>query len=440
MMPQDKFIPCIGVASLSSPLEVGADRAPTACHNAANLLKSFGYEVYEAGSIDSPQKAMVAGRTLAEKHVNGIMLASASWFEDYLVLDMLEECKVPLLIWSLPGMETGALCGSQQLTAILKQLGHCYDCVYGSLEDENLQKKVKPYLQATALYKKLRTARIGLAGHRVSGMTEASANEFMLKKAIGPRIVPIAMPRLLRAADAIKDDAVQEQWKRLSNRSGCCRVEEHSGLRSIKMYQALKEVIAAEGLDAIAFGCYPDWMGVACIASSLLADEGVPVGCEGDVNGAVGQLILTLLTGHPTHNTDWLEPLHDNTIVFSHCGSGSFELAADKQEIVLSPVRLANTGVCALFPAKPGIVTLLNLMPHSNGYQIALLTGEAVPATMVFPGNPLRVRFPHPIGRIIDWIHEKGIGHHWMAGYGEVSDQLRYWANMAGQAVDLIEL
>ena len=44
-------------------------------------------------------------------------------------------------------------------------------------------------------------------------------------------------------------------------------------------------------------------------------------------------------------------------------------------------------GVCALFPAKPGPVTLLNLLPASGGYQIALLEGEAQPSEMVFPGN-----------------------------------------------------
>jgi hypothetical protein len=29
-----------------------------------------------------------------------------------------------------------------------------------------------------------------------------------------------------------------------------------------------------------------------------------------------------------THNTDWLEPLEDGTVVFTHCGSGSFLLGA----------------------------------------------------------------------------------------------------------------
>ena len=162
------------------------------------------------------------------------------------------------------------------------------------------------------------------------------------------------------------------------------------------------------------------------------------MGCEGDVNGAVGQLMLTLLTGQPTHNTDFLEPTEDGTVVFSHCGSGSFSLAEQRKDIELAPVRLMGQGVCALFPAKPGPVTLLSLFPRGAGYEVALLEGEAVSTEMVFSGNPLRVRFNCPIPKIIDWIYDEGIGHHWMAGRGHVGEEVRQWAALADPDIRLL--
>ncbi len=96
-------------------------------------------------------------------------------------------------------------------------------------------------------------------------------------------------------------------------------------------------------------------------------------------------------------------------------------------------------GVCALFPAKPGPVTLLSLIARGEGYQVAMLEGEAVPTEMVFPGNPLRVAFSQPVSALIDWIHEAGIGHHWMAGYGHVGAELRVWARTAPGVV-LVEV
>jgi hypothetical protein len=54
---------------------------------------------------------------------------------------------------------------------------------------------------------------------------------------------------------------------------------------------------------------------------------------------------------------------------------------------------------------------------------------------MVFPGNPLRVRFQQPTADIIKWIFAEGIGHHWMAGYGHVGEELLHWARLAGGGV-----
>jgi L-fucose isomerase-like protein len=215
-------------------------------------------------------------------------------------------------------------------------------------------------------------------------------------------------------------------------------VSNRDGLDSLKVYVAVKELVDKHRLDALTIGCYPHLMGVACLPASLLADEGVPLACEGDVNGAVGQLLLTRLSGQPTHNADWLEPLEDGTVIFSHCGAGSFSLAEKPQEVTLNPVRLMNQGVCALFPAKPGPVTLVSLLPRGGGYQLALLEGEAVSTTMVFPGNPLRVRFPQPAPQLIEWIFAEGIGHHWMAAYGHYGDELKHWANLCGPSLGLL--
>jgi len=431
--------PRVGVASLSSPLEVGADRAPKAADHLASLLEIAGCEVRNLGSLDNADKSAAAGRELAESHAHAVAFVTASWYEDYVVLDLLEECSLPLLLWSLPGIQTGALCGSQQLTAYLKQLGVAYCCVFGELESARALDRAKAFLRAAALKKRMRTARIGFGGYRVAGMTEVSANEFALKKAIGPRVVPLDMPQLLARADEIPQEQARELWRQVLSRSAACEVSEEEGLDSMRVYAAVKELVDRHRLDALTIGCYPHLMGRVCLAASLLADEGVPLGCEGDVNGAVGQLILTLLTDRPTHNTDWLEPLEDGSVVFTHCGSGSFALAENQGDITLASVRLMGQGVCALFPAKPGPVTLLSLLPCAEGYQCALLEGEALPTEMVFPGNPLRVRFPVSTRQLIEWIHAEGVGHHWMAGYGHVGEEIRLWASIAGEALKLLE-
>ena len=430
--------PRVGVASLSSPLEVGADRAPAAASELAELIEGTGCEVVAAGCIDDPDKAAAAGRDLAEAHVDVLAFATTSWFEDYLVLDLIEECSAPVLLWALPGMETGALCGNQQLTCYLKQLDTPCLAVYGTLAAETQQlARAQSFARAAALRGRLRRARVGLAGHRVAGMTEVAANEFALKKVIGPRIMPLDLPGILARAVDMPEDRARSDWAGLVSRSGACEVPEADGLDSMKIFAATEELVEKHRLDALAIGCYPHLMGRVCLAASLLADAGVPLACEGDVNGAVAQLMLTLLTAQPTHNTDWLEPLDDGTVVLTHCGSGSLSLAQTAEDITLASVRLMGQGVCALFTAKPGPVTLISLTPQGAGYQCAMLEGEALPTEMVFPGNPLRVRFRQPTSELIDWIHEQGVGHHWMAGYGHVAAEVCDWASIVGDTLTL---
>jgi L-fucose isomerase-like protein len=434
------LIPRIGVGAVASPMEIGADRAPQAANDLAGLLERHGCEVVRLGSLGTSDAAVSGGVRAAEAHVDALALAAASWYEDYLVLDLLEECDAPVVFWSLPGMETGALCGTQQITCYLKQLDKPYSAVFAQVESGDGLTRALRFLRAAALRKRLRRARIGLAGLRTRGMTEVAASEFALKKVLGPRMVPVDMVALLNRARQAAQTETLPIWNRVLETAGEVQVQEAAGLESAGFYIAIREQVERERLTAFAFGCYPDYMGCACMAASLLADEGVPVGCEGDANGAVAMAILQMLTGQPTHNTDWLDPLDDGSVVFTHCGSGSFALAERRADIMLAPVRLANSGVCSLFPARPGPVTLINLLPSGAGYQMAVMEGEALHTQMVFPGNPLRVKFTRPVEHIIDWIHDEGIGHHWMAGYGHVAGDLRELARIIGPGLRYLEM
>ncbi len=438
-MTTASLVPSVAVAALSSPLEVGADRASDTSGALTRALAGAGCEAFDLGVVSTPAQAAAAGRLAAERHPDAVVFAPVCWFEDYLVLDFIEECSVPLLLWPRPGMETGALCGAQQLTAYLCQLGTPHASVFGDIDDGECLKRARLFLRAAALKGALRRARIGLAGHHVNGMTHTAPNEMALKKIVGPRVVWLEVERLLKRAAEMPEAAVRARWQQLKGRAGACEAVDADGLDSMRIYESLREAIAQHGLAALTIGCYPDLMGRVCLAASLLADDGIPMACEGDVHGAIGQLILQRLTGRPTHNTDWLDPVDGSSVVFTHCGSGSLSLAEKPESVRLAPVRLMTQGVCALFTAKPGPVTLVNISPHPAGYQIGLLEGEAVSTGMVFPGNPARVVFKQPVQQIMDWVYETGLGHHWMIGYGHVGAEIHAWAKLCGAGLRLSE-
>jgi L-fucose isomerase-like protein len=425
--------PRVGIAVFSSPLEIGAKRAETAVSSIEKILLEAGCEVVEAASVNSSEKAFAYGQLFSEKHVDAIVAQPVSWFEDYLALDTIEECPVPLLLWPLPGMETGALCGAQQAASFLKHIDHPFFSVFGDSACKNALTKAISFLRAAALNKAMHRSKIGLAGSHVNGMTHTSPNEFMLKKTIGSRVISLDLPGLLQEVEKESQIKAREKWDEIVSRAGFCNVSEADGVYSIKMYYTLKKVIEEKELNALSVGCYPQLMGKVCIAASLLADEGVPMACEGDVNGAVAMLILSILSNGAVHNCDWLEPVGQDTVLFAHCGSGSFSLAEKKEDIKLESVRLMGQGVCAQFPSRPGPVTLLNLTPGENSYLCAVLEGEAVETEMLFPGNPLKVRFKTSPNEINDWIFSNGLGHHWMAAYGHYAQEITHWNKISGK-------
>ncbi len=426
----------LGLTAVASPLEVGAGEAP-------QLLARLGAAFAALEGIDlcpsrapvtTADKAAEVGCYFAGERVDAVCAIGASWFEDYLLLDLLEECPAPLIAWARPGMETGSLCGMQQLGFMLRALGHPHHLLFAAPEDDAALAEARSYALAAALRQRLRRARIGLLGHRVAGMTETTAHELALRQLFGSRVVHLDVPNFLTRAAQVVPEKLTPQSEHLCSAVGQVAAAPDALLESLQVAAALREVVHEEGLAAVAVGCYPHLMGKVCLAASLLAEEGVPVACEGDVNGALGMLILTRLCGAPVHNTDLLDPIPQDDqadvnqcdIVFSHCGSGGFSLVADPTQIKLAPVRLMNQGCCCLFPARPGQVTLLNLVPTLRGYRMGVLYGEAVETEMVFPGNPLRVRFNAQLQALLDWIAQQGLGHHWMAAYGDWRVALRH--------------
>jgi len=425
----------LGITAVASPLEVGAGQAPALLDQ---LRASFaGFERLELlcspQPVTDPTSAVLVGRRFYDQRVDAICVVAASWFEDYLVLDMLEECGVPIIAWARPGMETGSLCGMQQLGFMLKQIGQPYCFLFDPVGTETAVQRTMQFSAAAALRHRLRRSRIGYLGHRVEGMTETTGHELGLKKAFGSRVVGIDTQVFLERAGRVPAASVADRWQQVKAQVGRVTSTDASGIESLQVYTALRQMIEEAGLSAVAVGCYPHLMGKVCLAASLLGEEGIPVACEGDVNGALGMLILTSLTGQPVHSTDLLDPIpEDNAIVFSHCGSGGFSLASAPSEVTLGPVRLMERGLCCLFPSRPGPVTLLNIVPTLDGHRLGAMYGLALETDMVFPGNPLRVQFEPSYRAILDWIIAEGLGHHWMAAYGDLRQPLNDLAGMLG--------
>jgi L-fucose isomerase-like protein len=305
--------------------------------------------------------------------------------------------------------------------------------VYGPAGDADAITAIRRYAVAVNLAADLRKARLGLVGYRVPGMTEVAFDEFEFKAVLGPRVIHYGLELVEKHLADIPESEAMQAWDRRMGQVRNVSVGPPDLLDSMRGYLALKRLVERDKLSGLAIECYPQFMGRLCLAGSLLADEGVQVGCEADMNSTAAMLILSRLTGQPVHNTDGLGlDMNEGWMVFSHCGNGSMSLAESAEKIEVAHVRLAHQGTCVLFPGRPGEVTLVNLVGRRGTYRMGIAHGRAIPTKMVFAGNPTKVILDGGVRHYMDVIAREGLGHHWIIGYGDLRPELDEFCRHVG--------
>lgn len=424
----------IATVGLACPFEVGYDLAGELLTTTAEKLTAHGASCYNTGvvmhDLDTVKQAASA---LESSDADVLLICIATWSEDHHLLDLLSYVDKPIILRAYPARDTGSLCCAHQIGAVFTDIGKVYDFVYGEADSDTCVKKTMSIAASYALVNTMNKVRLGTVGGRVKGMTEIAYDEFSIKQKLGARVVNIDETEMLRAVEAVTDeqaDALLEEKKGFI--TPCTVSSSAEAMReSMKYYYALRSLVDEYDLQALAVKCYTTYMGKVCLGYSILAEEGIVSSCEGDVTNALTMRLLYELSGKPVNNTDYL--YHDdekNTILFAHCGSSGFSIA--EGEIDLTPVRLAETGVCCRFVTKPGTVTAVNICGHGDDLRMAIMVGESVPCGMEFPGNPVVIRFEKKVDQINNEIMDNGIGHHWMVGYGDFSEELKRFCKIQG--------
>ncbi|MBD3254364.1 MAG: hypothetical protein GF383_04685 [Candidatus Lokiarchaeota archaeon] len=423
--------PKVGFCVVYHPFEENAEKAPFICEKSFSLLKSIeNIEVIEAKELIKDLKSSLStAEYFWENRVDLICVKLATWSSDNLVLEMNSHCNVPFIFWSYSHMHAGSMCGAQQFNMVFKELGK--ECIFVYRDDQSALDKIINYSYCVYIKNKLRLARFLKIGARTQGMSEVACDEFSVKEVFGSSIYTIGFEDIEHKRLQIGEKHVKGKWSEIKNSIKNISISEEDGLIALRYYLALKDLIGAEQISGITVECYPNHMGKYCLSFSLLADKGIPGACEGDVNALILMFILMHLSRGPVHNID---PLYlyeeDDSIIGSHCGSGSFQLAISLNDIELANVRLANEGTCVLFPSKPGKVTMANLVGRKETYRMGIISGEAIKTELIFPGNPIRVKLPIPIGEYLDIVEAHGLGHHWIIAYGDYNDPLQKLASM----------
>ncbi len=425
--------PRIGSYAVYEPDEEGWEHLDEQFAAVNQDLKTAGLEVVTA---PEPVKDTASAERVADwfktQEIDLIHALIITWSFDHYTIMIQQQVNHPVAIRSIPGIRTGSLVGGMQLNNILSDIETQHKLFYGLLGSAEVAQQVVHYAQACAIKKKLYGARIAVIGRRTEGMTPTAIDEVEILRLFGTRLLNYGLDEVDEMVQQIPEDDAIDQWERIKSSAAAVTSKYEHGVRTARNYLALKKMIANLGLDAVSIGSYPKCQGTMCVPIALLNDEGVPTGCEGDVNSTLGMLVLSQLSDQPVHFGEMLAVDEEaNTLVTSHCGCGSPTLAEDGK-FILCPVRLANDGVCVRFTAKPGPVTFVNLVGRKGNYRLCALEGRAISTEMVFEGNPLKFVMKSPFRKIWQQVADGGFGHHWMTVYAHATPVLAEFCKLTG--------
>jgi len=425
--------PRVGSYAVYEPPEEGWEHWEEQFAQINTGLASAGLNVLAAPeAVKDPASCLRVADFLEGQQVDMLHALIISWSFDHYTVEIQQRIGKPVAIRAIPGIRSGSVVGSMQLGCVLADIGVVHRLYYGEIDDKSPIEDVLAFARACGIRNKMRGARVAVVGRRTEGMTPTAVDEVEVLRLFGTRLLNYGLDEIQEMAARIEIQEAQAAWNRISAGAAAIASRTEHGISAARNYLLFKQLVGDLGLSAITVGSYPKCQGTMCVPIAWLNEEGVPTGCEGDVNSTLCMLILSMLTDEPVHFGEMLAfDEEHNALVTSHCGCGSPSLA-DVHGYTLQPVRLANSGVCIRYAAKPGPVTYVNLVGRKGNYRLCAIEGEAVMTDMVFEGNPLRFELRSPLKKVWEAAGRHGLGHHWMTAYGHVTAALVEFCQLAG--------
>ncbi len=399
--------------------------------------------------IDSPERIDEAIDRLKKESVDIVIMLYGAFTGDDVCTGIAENLNVPIILWAThePPLNNGRLLANAVValtmnSASLHRLGHKSYPFYGDKEEKDTTDKIVSLIGAYSLIKAMKGTLLGMFGYRPTAFYNSAFDEGLIRRVFGIRMeetdLKLVYDKMLETdiANFNTDQEFIAKTFTFDKTNPSEHYENHS-----KLYLALKELIAEQGYDFSAIKCWPE-MGALhttpCAVLGRLADEGIHVACEGDIDATLALIAQNYITHTPNFITDMIDINEkENYLTFWHCGNAAPSLHDPKVPAVMGDHPLAGQGTAFHGPLKQGKVTASRFCNINGEYKILIIRGDAIPTDMYTPGSMINVVTKTPVKDIMYGIIENGVPHHYSVVWEDVSDVLVEFANILGLEVIL---
>lgn len=301
-----------------------------------NLI-TFSSELNKQGSVYKVHETMLSelekyftvrlvdykeAETLGDNDFRMVFIATGG--VERLVVQYFEKLPHPLIILT-DGLQN-SLAAALEVATWVRSRGMRYQIIHGDILHMVLQ-----VITCSNIYKaqkELRSERVGVIGTPSSWLIASNVDYLLAKRRWGTEFVDIPLERVFKNFEKISEDEIGEAASAFAGRALACReASPQDLLKAMRLYKAIKKICEEERLQSFTINCFAliDMTGTTgCLALSLLNDEGILAGCEGDLQSIFTLIAVKAVTGQTGFMANpSLVTEKTNEIILGHCTIGT---------------------------------------------------------------------------------------------------------------------
>lgn len=241
-----------------------------------------------------------------------------------LVIQHFELLPRPTIILA-DGMQN-SLASALEISSWLRNKGMKSEILHG--EFPSIIQRIQILYNNFRAQRALSGVRIGVIGAPSSWLIASSVDYLLAKRRWGVEYLDIPIERVYDIYDKTTNDEVGASCAAFASQALACREGTPEDiLKAMRLYRAIRRVCEEEKLSAVTVSCFKliDRTGTTgCLALSLLNDDGLLAGCEGDLQSIFTLLAAKALTGKVGFMANpSLINARSNEIVLAHCTIGT---------------------------------------------------------------------------------------------------------------------
>ncbi len=302
-------------------------------------------DLCENGILYETQKIPQVVEKFRDKRIDALFTPHCDFGEEQCAAGVAAALKVPTLMWGArderpnTGESRGrdTQCGMFACTKVMRRFGVQYSYIWNcETESDDFKNGFDSFIRVVSVVKAVKNLRIAKFGARPEPFMSVMANEGDLATKLGITVVPVSPTAIAARMDAMidgKDERLTAYLADLKGRMDTSSMEEDKVVRAAAAKLAVQALMEEKNCTAGAMECWsaaPILGTPVCMTLGELADEGLPISCETDINGAVTMAMLQAVTlgKEASFLADLTirHPQNDNAELLWHCGPFPYSL------------------------------------------------------------------------------------------------------------------